>query len=427
MKKQFTMKVKLLVAFMAGLLLFSCRKELDFNKPTFTRDFFEVKYLGKEHEMTIKYVLNDLKDFNKQKDFASNVLEHFGVPLWEHSKLENTPKGFSMVSPVANLDDKITGLLVATYFDNKLSVNIISRDIMKKYDIKNPAESYKALIGSLFYRFDKEVFNRGPKPTDMVYKNGKLTTWMKHQIKEVTRMSWVPIYVQNWQDWYMWSDEENRWNYLDTLYSEWLEWQWVEDGSSFSPPPVSVPATAPPGTNSYNTIGGAFGASGAIAGPRPLFEHNDVCSGLSNAWNNFTSNEVFGYITPSGHVLTVGMNPYTGGANNPAPYKWENKYYYAYPVSEQAPSSTVPYFQNGGYYFIEIKSSFHTHTPCRDPGYGTNGVSHPVGIDDRNFARAFPSMTHWAIGCDAVAKYNGETDFFSHIYGSISSTCGSIN
>jgi len=97
--------------------------------------------------------------------------------------------------------------------------------------------------------------------------------------------------------------------------------------------------------------------------------------------------------------------------------------YYPYPKSQGATSlSYGGMIENNSYYFIPVEASIHTHTPCRQDG--SDGVSHAVGSEDKQFAAQYPGINHWVVGCGAIAQYNGNNNnFYNKSSGSLSSIC----
>ena len=165
-------------------------------------------------------------------------------------------------------------------------------------------------------------------------------------------------------------------------------------------------------------------------GDKPIYEYPNKCQGLQNIWNNFPSNEMYGYITSEGSLIVTNQLPFSGGAAFGTFTHSNGTTYYPYPMNQGAPSfnyaGMIQYPPNNPtHYLIPVVASVHTHSPCRTDG--TNGVSHSVGNDDKTFAASHPGLTHWVIGCNAVAQYNSSSNSFINVQtGNISSTCNSI-
>lgn len=140
---------------------------------------------------------------------------------------------------------------------------------------------------------------------------------------------------------------------------------------------------------------------------------------------------MYGYITADGQLIITNQLPFTGGAAFGTFTHPNGTPYYPYPMTQGAPimnyTGMIQYpTNNPTHYLIPVVASVHTHSPCRNDG--TNGVSHPVGNDDNAFAGKHPQLTHWVIGCNTIAQYDGtNNNFFNVQAGNISSTCGSIN
>lgn len=151
-------------------------------------------------------------------------------------------------------------------------------------------------------------------------------------------------------------------------------------------------------------------------GTKPLKEFSNKCDGVNYMWNTYPNNEVQGFITADGkllmtHVLSLNGGAFSGIYKHTDPSTNSITAYYFYPVSQGAPlQSYTGIVNNGQYYFIPIAASVHTHTPCRLDG--TDGVSHNVGEDDTQFAKTYPTLKHWVIGCSAIARFDGVSPNF---------------
>lgn len=157
-------------------------------------------------------------------------------------------------------------------------------------------------------------------------------------------------------------------------------------------------------------------------GPKPIMEFNNKCTGISNIWSNYPNNEIFGYLTIDGKLIITNILPASGGTAAGL-YHYDNTYYYPYPDSQGTPTGTYSgMVHSAGHYFIPVQASVHTHVPCRTDN--TNGVSHPVGNDDKAFAQKYPGINHWVIGCGAVGQYNGiNNNFYNVRSGNLSTIC----
>lgn len=161
------------------------------------------------------------------------------------------------------------------------------------------------------------------------------------------------------------------------------------------------------------------------AGDKPIMEYADRCQGLQDIWNNYPNNEVSGYITSDGQLLVIDILAFNGGETW-GTYQYNGVTYYPYPMSQGAPANNYAgIVQSAGYYLIPIVASVHTHSPCRTDG--TNGVSHPVGQDDRDRAALSPGINHWVIGCGAIAQYSGTSASFYNVQtGALSLLCNNV-
>ncbi len=179
------------------------------------------------------------------------------------------------------------------------------------------------------------------------------------------------------------------------------------------------------GSGTASTIGTTFNPSlvpGGV-GRKPLYIFPDKCAGLQYSWNNYPQNEVTGYITDNGSVIVTGILDFDGGKSQGL-YEQDGKYYYVYPTSNGAPQHEVNSVISRDHYFIPIVAHFHTHTPCQNDG--TNGVSHSVSDEDRDFAQRYPGLRNFAIGCNAIAQFDTGASFFNVQSGSLSSLCNNV-
>src|SRR5690606_1808699 len=159
-------------------------------------------------------------------------------------------------------------------------------------------------------------------------------------------------------------------------------------------------------------------------GDKPIHEFQNKCTGLQFMWNNYTNNEVNGYITSAGNLIVTDILPYSGGAVHGL-YEFDGIVYYTWPSSNGQPTVQHPdLIVSGPNYFIPVVASIHTHTPCRNDG--TNGVSHSVSSDDKNLASTYPGLNLWVIGCGAIAQYGTGNNFFNVQNGDLSILCNSI-
>ncbi len=155
-----------------------------------------------------------------------------------------------------------------------------------------------------------------------------------------------------------------------------------------------------------------------------MSEYANKCVGIQNIWNSYTNNEVFGYITMDDKLIVTNVLPFIGGSASGL-YLFNNIYYYPYPDSQGSLNETYAgIIHSAGNYFIPIKASLHTHTPCRLDG--TDGVSHPVGADDISTATRYPGINHWVVGCNAIAQFDANGVFFNVQSGSLVVNCNKV-
>lgn len=162
-------------------------------------------------------------------------------------------------------------------------------------------------------------------------------------------------------------------------------------------------------------------------GKKPVKEYLDKCQGFVFMWNNYPNNEVYSYLAKDNKLLVVKILGEDSGKVPPL-YNYSGTSYYVYPKSEGAPSlNYTGMITAPNYYFIPIKASVHTHTPCRNDG--TTGFDHEVGADDKALATENPGIKHYVIGCTGIARFNTSENFFDKKYGLLSDLelCNKIN
>lgn len=162
-----------------------------------------------------------------------------------------------------------------------------------------------------------------------------------------------------------------------------------------------------------------------IEADKPKKEYDTVCDALQELWDQYPKNEVGGYITPEGKLLFTDILPRNGGTMQPL-YEYQGAFYYRWNISEGAPAvDHEGLITTGTYHLIPVSSTFHTHSRCRTR-YDTDGLQVP-GSDDKDLAEAFPTLTHWAIGCGAVGQFKDGVNVFIPKYtGDLKDICSNV-
>jgi hypothetical protein len=167
-------------------------------------------------------------------------------------------------------------------------------------------------------------------------------------------------------------------------------------------------------------------------GHKPIAEFSmaNKCQELQYMWNNYPDNEVVGFMTADGKLIVTEVQSYDGGPINGIKRHItlnDTSYYFSYPRSQGPPSLSYEGMQiTPAEYLIPIIATIHTHTPCRDDG--TNGVSDQVSVPDKGIAHDVPQLRHWVIGCDAIATFADNDQFYKNIInGPLSNTCNNIH
>jgi hypothetical protein len=163
-------------------------------------------------------------------------------------------------------------------------------------------------------------------------------------------------------------------------------------------------------------------------GVKPIHEFDNKCDGIQKIWSlsQIDKNEFAAVLTDDGAILiTQELNPNGGGIAGI--YSYNGKTYYQYPISQGVPSRTyLGQLQSAGRYFIPIKATIHSHTPCLNDG--SDGITNRNIDDDQNFASNYPSVNHYIIGCGAIGQFNqNSNNAFNIKNGNLNTLCTNIN
>lgn len=163
-------------------------------------------------------------------------------------------------------------------------------------------------------------------------------------------------------------------------------------------------------------------------GQKPLNEYADKCGGAQGIWNTSVANnkEVVGLLTTDGKFMSVAMVGTSGGSWGGL-YVHDGTTYYTYPDTQGAPTQTYAGMVHAAnQYFIPVKATVHTHSPCVNDG--TDGISNTtLSSGDQNLAEKYKGIKHYIIGCGAIGSFDDSSDEPSVINtGVLSSTCSSI-
>lgn len=179
--------------------------------------------------------------------------------------------------------------------------------------------------------------------------------------------------------------------------------------------------------NTGYTGGGTISDEAYSPGQRPLNTFSSKCDGINDLWNISlnSGNEVNGVLTLDGHFLVTEISGPTGGTFNGI-YKYGGQVYYFFPID----GGPAPTYQgtliSGNKYFIPIKASIHSHTPCMNDG--TDGITNNYSQDDQNFANNYPSINHYVVGCGSIGQFSANSNGYFNIQsGNIYQICNSVN
>ncbi|RAV27386.1 hypothetical protein, partial [Sinomicrobium soli] len=163
-------------------------------------------------------------------------------------------------------------------------------------------------------------------------------------------------------------------------------------------------------------------------GDKPLYEYNDKCTGITSLWqlSEDSGNEFAAVLTNDGAILIIQEVNSNGGGINGI-YQYAGNTYYQYPMSQGSPSRTYAgQIQSARRYFIPIKATIHSHTPCINDG--SDGITNNIINDDKNFASHYSAINHYIIGCSAIGQYNGSSNqAFNIQHGNLSTLCNNVN
>jgi hypothetical protein len=182
------------------------------------------------------------------------------------------------------------------------------------------------------------------------------------------------------------------------------------------------------GDNGGGGGGGTISDEAYSPGQRPLDAFSNKCDGINDLWNRSlnSGNEVNGVLTLDGYFLVTQIS---GQASGPfhGVYNYAGQVYYYFPVD----GGPAPTYQgtiiSGNKYFIPIKATVHSHTPCINDG--TDGITNNRSNHDENFAKTYPSINHYVVGCNAIGQYspNSNGQYFNIQSGNIYQICNSVN
>lgn len=145
-------------------------------------------------------------------------------------------------------------------------------------------------------------------------------------------------------------------------------------------------------------------------GDKPLHEFDNKCDGILKIWelSKLNKTEYSAVITIDGAVLITQKLKANGGGISGI-YEYNGITYYQYPSSQGLPNRTYSgQLTSTGRYFILIRATIHSHTPCIKDG--TDGLSENLIKDDQNFAKQYTLVKHYIIGCSSVGEFNGSSD-----------------
>ena len=183
------------------------------------------------------------------------------------------------------------------------------------------------------------------------------------------------------------------------------------------------------GSLGINSVGYNFpeGLYNGKDGVRPLQEYPTVCGGVQGIWNSSiaVNRETVGVITTDGKFIYIAQVGYDGGSWGGL-YTSQGQAYYTYSDSQGVPQyNYAGMIHSAKHYFIPIKGTVHTHSPCVDDG--TDGVtSVNLSDGDQQLAARYPNLKHYIIGCKAVGQFSTSNGTGSPTLlgtGDLSTTC----
>ena len=179
-----------------------------------------------------------------------------------------------------------------------------------------------------------------------------------------------------------------------------------------------------------NEIGYTFPDNlfGGKDGNKPLGDYTSICAGVQALWTASVNvqKETVGLITQDGRFIYIAQVDYAGGSFGGLAV-YEGKAYYSYPDSQGYPAyAYAGIIHSAHQYWIPIKGTVHTHSPCLNDG--TDGISNTtLSVPDQNLAKRFTMIPNYIIGCGAVGQYdNSSTSPWVLQTGNLSDTCSSI-
>lgn len=163
------------------------------------------------------------------------------------------------------------------------------------------------------------------------------------------------------------------------------------------------------------------------AGVKPLKEFDDKCTGIDELWamSEASGNEVAAVLTEDGAILIIAEGS-RDGIDFPGLHNFMGKTYYGYEISKGKPARTYSgQVERVNRYFIPIKATIHSHTPCLTDG--TDGLTNREIREDKIFAGEFKNINHFLIGCKSIGEFNHKTSNASNIQiGTLNIICEKI-
>ena len=162
---------------------------------------------------------------------------------------------------------------------------------------------------------------------------------------------------------------------------------------------------------------------------KPIYEYDDKCEGLDKLWamSLKSGNEIAAVLTIDNAILIIKEGS-RDKVNFPGLYTYFNgKTHYQYPTSRGAPARKYTgQVISAGRYFIPIKATIHSHTPCLTDG--SDGITNRSIVKDKTLASEHNSINHYLIGCNAIGQFNSSSSNAFNIQGgNLGSLCNNIN
>ncbi|MBV7532474.1 hypothetical protein [Chitinophaga sp. sic0106] len=348
--------------------------------------------------------------------YPQNNGTHLLIAPTADFKLNNDKYGFLRKAIFVEKEGEIiSGNIVEAYGDPKV-LSSKNNSLFEQINSSTIPKFNGAIIvyDITYFRLEGRYYKEG-----IVQGNSKLTSGDTYQNTLSGKHTTPSLSTESEQDCrYVflvtyWSDGTQTW---DFLYSYCIDTGSNPGGGG--------------GNTTENALSRNFNVNSVYGGNgnKPIAEYPITCSGVQGSWDRAATldKEVVSVLTVDNRVMTVAVLGYDGGRASGF-YMHEGQAYYTYPESQGAPQQQYAgMIKAAGQYFIPIRATIHTHSPCIQDG--TDGVSNQtLSNGDQNMATSYPSIVHYIIGCGAIGQFKaGETSATVIATGPLNVTCSSI-